>query len=482
MVYSFYYTPKNKVLVSRNVEFLENSLRTQEASRSLEDLEIIPEEDTRPSIDTSLHHKEDDLEIDEPQSDIIPIRRSTRTRRLTDRMFLYIDAEEHELGDLGEPANYKAVLLDPESAKWLNAMNVEMQSMKDNEVWDLVDLPPNSKTVSSKWLFKKKNDMDGVVHTYKALQFHLNAIKMDLLSFIRTRNPTKVRVGKRKHDEHEPKLLDATVGRVVPLLLIAPARGESELEDSMDKLFGEGGSRDQVEQGDSTSGGQGVGIQFVSEAAEVQLRDDHGTLSGASEGGKSRSLVQRLLARAVQNAEVRGEIVPTLPFVTSSVSAMPEREDETHTDSMAGTNLQTFGPPPRFVISLNSSHHSDPNVAEAEVDSIVRSSVPVMTTSTTVTATVDATTVLKETTIKPSLFDAGSSSASGNEPILGGFFDLTGNDFLVGGIHTVINPDSDLQKVYVPQWNVTNGSRLNDGGVCREMIDEFAPPKFFTSI
>ncbi|GJW78954.1 retrotransposon protein, putative, ty1-copia subclass [Tanacetum coccineum] len=168
MGYSFYYPPENKVLVAWNAEFLENSLITQEASGSLEDLEIIQEEDTHPSIDTSLNHEEDDLEIDEPQSDIIPIRRSTRTRRPTDRMCLYIDAEEHELGDLGEPANYKAALLDPESDKWLNAMNVEMQSMKDNEVWDLVELPPNGKTVGSKWLFKKKTDMDGAVHTYKA--------------------------------------------------------------------------------------------------------------------------------------------------------------------------------------------------------------------------------------------------------------------------------------------------------------------------
>ncbi|GJU75146.1 retrotransposon protein, putative, ty1-copia subclass [Tanacetum coccineum] len=110
----------------------------------------------------------DDLEIDEPQSDIIPIRRSTRTRRPIDRMCLYIDAEEHELGDLGEPANYKAALLDLESDKWLTAMNVEMQSMKDNEVWILVELPPNGKYVGSKWLFKKKTNMDGAVHTYKA--------------------------------------------------------------------------------------------------------------------------------------------------------------------------------------------------------------------------------------------------------------------------------------------------------------------------
>ncbi|GJR18220.1 retrotransposon protein, putative, ty1-copia subclass [Tanacetum coccineum] len=124
MGYSFYYPPENKVLVARNAEFLENSLITQEASGSLEDLEII-QEDTHPSIDTSLNHEEDDLEIDEPQSDIIPIRRSTKTRHPTNRMCLYIDAEEHELGDLDEPANYKAVLLDPKSDKWLNAMNVD---------------------------------------------------------------------------------------------------------------------------------------------------------------------------------------------------------------------------------------------------------------------------------------------------------------------------------------------------------------------
>ncbi|GKG56397.1 hypothetical protein Tco_0579721, partial [Tanacetum coccineum] len=52
---------------------------------------------------------------------------------------MYIDAEEHELGDLGEPVKYKAALLNPEFEKWPAAMNVEMQSMKDNDVWELVE-------------------------------------------------------------------------------------------------------------------------------------------------------------------------------------------------------------------------------------------------------------------------------------------------------------------------------------------------------
>nr|GFA89273.1 retrotransposon protein, putative, Ty1-copia subclass [Tanacetum cinerariifolium] len=57
--YYFYYPPENKVLVAQNAKFLENSLITQEASGSLEDLEIIQEGDTHPFIDTSLNHEED---------------------------------------------------------------------------------------------------------------------------------------------------------------------------------------------------------------------------------------------------------------------------------------------------------------------------------------------------------------------------------------------------------------------------------------
>ncbi|GKC26334.1 retrotransposon protein, putative, ty1-copia subclass [Tanacetum coccineum] len=48
------------------------------------------------------------------------------------------------------------------------AMDEEMNSMKVNEVWTEVDPPPNAKIVRSKWIFKKKTDMDGKVHTYKA--------------------------------------------------------------------------------------------------------------------------------------------------------------------------------------------------------------------------------------------------------------------------------------------------------------------------
>ncbi|GJX15239.1 retrotransposon protein, putative, ty1-copia subclass [Tanacetum coccineum] len=95
-------------------------------------------------------------------------QQSERTHRAPERLCLNVEVEEHSLGDLNEPTSYKAAMLDPESDKWIDAMNAEMQSMIDNMVWVLVDLPPNCKTVGSKWLFKIKTDMDGNVHTYKA--------------------------------------------------------------------------------------------------------------------------------------------------------------------------------------------------------------------------------------------------------------------------------------------------------------------------
>ncbi|GJX02359.1 hypothetical protein Tco_0186272 [Tanacetum coccineum] len=313
---------------------------------------------------------------------------------------------------------------------------------------------------------------------------------MDIFVFTHTPDPTKVRVVERERNEDEPRLLDTTVGCTSPLLPVALDRAKSELEASVERLFDEGGNGNQTEQRDSVVGAKDANIRPVVEAADTvvevvaplqprrqgkrksmvvdaggashplkKLREDHGTPNRSSIGGKSRSAIKRLLVGTVLNAEVGVAAIPTLPFVTASVSSTPKREDGDHTDSVAEPNLRTIGASQRFVISSDSSHHSGPTIAEAEVDSLVRFSAPVMTTVTTVTSTVDPALVAKEKPVKPSLISADPSSAGGADPNTGVFSDLTGSDFLVGGIRTVIDPDTDLQKVYVPQWSVTNGSR-----------------------
>ncbi|GJZ50203.1 retrotransposon protein, putative, ty1-copia subclass [Tanacetum coccineum] len=167
MGYYFYFLPENKIVVARYAEFFEKNLITQEVSGRDMDLEEIQDEDTSPFEITS----EIPMEVEgfePPQEEDILIRRSERTRRAPNRLSLNVEAKEHSLGDLNEPTSYKAAMLDSESNKWIDAMNAEIQSMMDNMEWVLVDLPPGCKTVGSKWIFKKKTDMDGIVHTYKA--------------------------------------------------------------------------------------------------------------------------------------------------------------------------------------------------------------------------------------------------------------------------------------------------------------------------
>ncbi|GJY92946.1 retrotransposon protein, putative, ty1-copia subclass [Tanacetum coccineum] len=167
MGYYFCFPPKNKIVVARYTKYLEKNITSQEISRRAEELEEIQDEDTSPSKNTSDIPMEVEG-FEPPQEKVVPIHRSARTHLAPDHLCLNVKVEEHSLGDLNEPTNYKVAMLASEFDKWLDTMNVEMQSMKDNQVWRLVDLPPNCKTIGSKWLFKKKTDMDRNVHTYKA--------------------------------------------------------------------------------------------------------------------------------------------------------------------------------------------------------------------------------------------------------------------------------------------------------------------------
>ena len=50
----------------------------------------------------------------------------------------------------------------------LEAMKSEIESMYENKVWTLTDLPDDQGAIENKWIFKKKTDADGNVTIYKA--------------------------------------------------------------------------------------------------------------------------------------------------------------------------------------------------------------------------------------------------------------------------------------------------------------------------
>ena len=70
--------------------------------------------------------------------------------------------------DHDEPTNYEEVMMSPDSDRWLEAMKSEIESMYENKVWTLVDLPDDRQSILNKWTFKRKTDTDSSVTIYKA--------------------------------------------------------------------------------------------------------------------------------------------------------------------------------------------------------------------------------------------------------------------------------------------------------------------------
>ena len=96
------------------------------------------------------------------------LKRSTRLkipkRRFTIEKEVYIVTPHDDV----EPRIVKEELECPTKEKWKVALEYEMESLKVNQFWTLVDLPSRSKAIGNKWILKLKRKADGSIDRYKA--------------------------------------------------------------------------------------------------------------------------------------------------------------------------------------------------------------------------------------------------------------------------------------------------------------------------
>ena len=78
------------------------------------------------------------------------------------------EAWELLLLDNDEPMPYAEAMSDPDSEKWQSVMESKIESMRDNQVWNLIDTPDGVKSIECKWIYKKKKGIDGNIHINKA--------------------------------------------------------------------------------------------------------------------------------------------------------------------------------------------------------------------------------------------------------------------------------------------------------------------------
>ncbi|GKB67289.1 hypothetical protein Tco_0928701 [Tanacetum coccineum] len=316
--------------------------------------------------------------------------------------------------------------------------------------------------------------------------YHDVETEMDLFAFIQVADPTKVKVGEWERAKGEARLLDSTVGRVVSLLPVAPARTESELEASVERLFDEGGSADQ---GDFAAGG-GHDAKIESSTGVRIIAAENVTAERPKRSCKKRQAVTdagELLASNMLNVEAGVAAVATFLMVTSSMSDTPKHESGPPIDSIIGLNLRTLGLTERFVISSDSSHHSSTNAAEAGINSFVRSVTPppVMTEAviTTNVASIPSAPApeagTKVVTPVHALMFHDSDSTRTVKMSAAGSSHVPGKELSMGSQD--VNSET-LHEVFIPQWNVSNDTLLDDHDVSHEFIDHLAPPVLFAQI
>ncbi len=91
-------------------------------------------------------------------------RRSLRPRS---RPQYYSETLSVASSEIEEPKTYHEAVHRPKGSKWKEVLQLEMKSLKDNNVWKLVTLPKDKKLVGSNWVYKVKVDGDGCVERFK---------------------------------------------------------------------------------------------------------------------------------------------------------------------------------------------------------------------------------------------------------------------------------------------------------------------------
>jgi hypothetical protein len=73
--------------------------------------------------------------------------------------------EHYSFVSYGESTRVEEALDDPD---WVNAMHEELSNFTHNEVWELVKRPSDHNIIRTKWVFRNKQDENGIIVSNKA--------------------------------------------------------------------------------------------------------------------------------------------------------------------------------------------------------------------------------------------------------------------------------------------------------------------------
>lgn len=74
------------------------------------------------------------------------------------------------IAESGEPISYEEATTcsEAKSTSWIQAMNEEVSSLKQNKTWTLVVPPTDHPIIDNRWTYKVKTNNDGSIQRFKA--------------------------------------------------------------------------------------------------------------------------------------------------------------------------------------------------------------------------------------------------------------------------------------------------------------------------
>ena len=117
------------------------------------------------------------------------MKRSTTKRISAIPSDFVVYLQESDIGVENDPESFSQAMNSKESELWYNVMKEKMNSMKSNDVWDLVDLPSDVITIGCKWVFKTKKDSSGNIERYKAMLVAKGFTQKEGIDYTKTSSP-----------------------------------------------------------------------------------------------------------------------------------------------------------------------------------------------------------------------------------------------------------------------------------------------------
>jgi hypothetical protein len=188
--YRVWFPCKNQVKTHRDIVFMNQKYQDHQRDNDKDVVEVIvnhphqepeheeqeaPENQKLAESESEMSDEEEDESIhdslpktrEESEQEQDPVQQDTYSLR--DRSKIRNPERFANISILNaEPESFEEATSSGNAEQWKQAMDEEIQSLKQNQTWTLVEPPKNQQVIDNRWVYKIKRNEDGSVQKYKA--------------------------------------------------------------------------------------------------------------------------------------------------------------------------------------------------------------------------------------------------------------------------------------------------------------------------